>query len=181
MCITGGQRYKVLPLHSQIPREEQRRVFEPVGENVTKVSNEGLCAPAWTCNWSVIVFGPESACKVKCLCARAWNIDKISAWKRPLFPPASHFRMRCNGNRTRTHIKWGRGSRGLGAIIWIIEIVHVFRRWSLWLFTIISMERRLAIACVFYLMQVILARLTFPCAFVFICKKYICNECVQIN
>ncbi|KAG9343499.1 hypothetical protein JZ751_013665, partial [Albula glossodonta] len=33
----GSNRYRILPLHSQIPREEQRRVFEPVSENVTKV------------------------------------------------------------------------------------------------------------------------------------------------
>ncbi|CAL9689435.1 unnamed protein product [Knipowitschia caucasica] len=33
----GSNRYRVLPLHSQVPREEQRRVFEPVPDNVTKV------------------------------------------------------------------------------------------------------------------------------------------------
>ncbi|XP_058491844.1 ATP-dependent RNA helicase A [Solea solea] len=33
----GSNRYRILPLHSQIPREEQRRVFEPVPENIRKV------------------------------------------------------------------------------------------------------------------------------------------------
>ncbi|XP_056911803.1 ATP-dependent RNA helicase A isoform X2 [Takifugu flavidus] len=33
----GSNRYRILPLHSQIPREEQRRVFESVPDNITKV------------------------------------------------------------------------------------------------------------------------------------------------
>ncbi|KAF3698527.1 ATP-dependent RNA helicase A [Channa argus] len=33
----GSNRYRILPLHSQIPREEQRKVFEPVPENIRKV------------------------------------------------------------------------------------------------------------------------------------------------
>uniref|UniRef100_A0A2D4FLY2 Helicase C-terminal domain-containing protein n=2 Tax=Micrurus TaxID=8634 RepID=A0A2D4FLY2_MICCO len=33
----GTQRYRVLPLHSQIPREEQRKVFDPVAPGITKV------------------------------------------------------------------------------------------------------------------------------------------------
>ena len=33
----GTADYVILPLHSQIPREEQRRVFDPVPDHVTKV------------------------------------------------------------------------------------------------------------------------------------------------
>ncbi|KAI5729206.1 hypothetical protein M8J76_000161 [Diaphorina citri] len=35
--IFGSQQYRILPLHSQLPREDQRRVFEPVPSGVTKI------------------------------------------------------------------------------------------------------------------------------------------------
>lgn len=36
--LFGGSQYLILPLHSQLPREDQRKVFDPVPNNVTKVS-----------------------------------------------------------------------------------------------------------------------------------------------
>jgi len=35
--VFGGRNYLILPLHSQIPREDQRKVFENVPSDVTKV------------------------------------------------------------------------------------------------------------------------------------------------
>nr|CAH7722050.1 unnamed protein product [Callosobruchus chinensis] len=35
--VFGGTQYSILPLHSQIPREDQRKVFQPVPSHVTKV------------------------------------------------------------------------------------------------------------------------------------------------
>lgn len=37
VLFPGSSRYRIMPLHSQIPREEQRRVFEPVPDNIRKV------------------------------------------------------------------------------------------------------------------------------------------------
>lgn len=43
MCVfAGSNRYRILPLHSQIPREEQRRVFEPVPDDIRKVRDAAL-------------------------------------------------------------------------------------------------------------------------------------------
>nr|XP_023019378.1 dosage compensation regulator isoform X2 [Leptinotarsa decemlineata] len=35
--VYGGNQFCILPLHSQIPREDQRKVFQPVPEHITKV------------------------------------------------------------------------------------------------------------------------------------------------
>lgn len=37
--LFGGPQYCILPLHSQLPREDQKRVFAPVPPNVTKVTH----------------------------------------------------------------------------------------------------------------------------------------------
>ena len=37
--LFGSPEYRILPLHSQIPRGEQRMVFDPVPEGVTKVQS----------------------------------------------------------------------------------------------------------------------------------------------
>ena len=35
--IFGGPKYRIIPLHSQLPREDQRQVFSRVPEGVTKI------------------------------------------------------------------------------------------------------------------------------------------------
>lgn len=35
--LFGGQQYRIIPLHSQLPREDQRMVFHHVPDGVTKV------------------------------------------------------------------------------------------------------------------------------------------------
>ena len=37
--LLGGMSYQFVPLHSQLPKEDQRRVFEPVPKGVTKVND----------------------------------------------------------------------------------------------------------------------------------------------
>ena len=35
--VFGGPQYRIIPLHSQLPREDQRMVFQNVPDGVTKV------------------------------------------------------------------------------------------------------------------------------------------------
>lgn len=37
LYFQGGPGYRIIPLHSHLPREDQRKVFEPVPDDVTKV------------------------------------------------------------------------------------------------------------------------------------------------